>query len=285
MSDNLHKIVKADSRARSVMSFLLFVFVTILSILLCAKSVFIDVDFIKSQFISYDYISSLNENISDYISDEFVKNGISNENVDKLITYSFCEELVDQYISGQIDSDSGFTAQSVEQSVDNIKDNLILEIEQQVKNAGLKYNKDAGERLVENICAYINSQISIQGIERAKAIINVASVALIVGIIVLFIFVAVFCAITFFIGKVRYRSVRAISIGFLSSGVFQVLMSIVVYIIFYLKHIDIYPLYLRGALMSYIYGSAQAVALYGAGLIIISFVLSTLVWRMKKKTT
>lgn len=285
MSDSLRKNYKANSRARNIMSFLLFVFITALSISICAKGVFADADFIKQQFVDFNYVSSLNENINDYISDEFVKNGISDENVDKLITYSFCEELVEQYISGQIDSKSSFTAQSVEQSIGTIKDDLILEIKEQVKNADLKYNKEVSEKIADNICSYINSQITIAGIERLKAVINVASVALTVGIIVLFVFVAVFCAITFFIGKLRYRSVRAIAIGCLSSGIFQLLIPIVVYTIFNLKHIDIYPIYLRGALMSYIYGSAQAVALFGAGLIIISFVLSTLVWRMKKKTT
>lgn len=273
---------KRNARSRGVMSFLLFVFIFLLNTAICAKCVFVNPEFIKSSFVDYDYVSGYCEDINCYARDLFFKDGLACDKVGDILSYDFCYTLTEKYIGAQLGNDSGYVEATVQSTIDEVRQPLASLIESEASAASKKYSAEVGEKAADEICNYITERMSITGMEKLKAVLNAGSVASLVAIAGTGMFTLAFCLITFFIGSTRYRSLRAISIPFLSVGILDICLSLMSIVILHFKSIDIYPLYLRGALMSCIYGGVQSFILFGAGCIIISLILSTIVWKMKR---
>lgn len=283
MSDNLHE-TRSIKKFRSFLSFVLFVLVTVLSLSICTNSYFANSSNIEKHFVSYNYISSFREDIVQYSSDMFIKDGLSDENLDDVITYDLVKELTNSYYRSQFETNSSFTADSVANNVESIIAPISSELKLQLDNSSYKYNKEKADELTENIGNYINERISLAGTNYIQTAVNIAKIVSLVVSIVMAVFVAVLCLIIYFLGTVRYRSVRAISFSFTSAGILSLIISLIVYIISKVKIIDIFPMYLREAVMDYINACIGVVAISGATLLLISFVIICVVWKLKRTT-
>lgn len=273
---------KSNLRVRNFLSFVLFVVITLSSISLCTRIYFLNPKEISNQFLSYNYISSFQKNISQYAEDLFIKNGIPYEDFENVITYEQTQELVKTYTLCHMTANSGYTDETVAAAVEDIQKSFKDEMKKQLAHTDYKYNEQNAEAVCEKFSDYINSQLSIDGIDKIHTVVNMGSFVSLVLSILLVIALLVLCAIIYFIGKKRYRSLRAISIGFMSSGIFELCLCIIVTVISNIKRVDIFPLYLREAFMNYVYSSLEAVASSAVVLLLISLVLSTAVWKHKQ---
>lgn len=272
---------KSTLRVRNVLSFLLFALITLSSLSLCTRLCFLNEKEISNQFISYNYVSSLQKNITQYAEDVFIKNGIPYDDFEDVITYEQTQELVRVYTLCRLTSNSGYTDETVSTAVEAIQKSFGDEIKKQLEYTDYKYNEQKADLIVGDFGDYINAQVTVGGIDKIHTAVNIGSAVSSVFSALFVIASIILCAIMFFEGKKRYRSVRAISISFMSSGFFELCLCLIVIIISHIKRVDIFPLYLREAFMNYVNTSLEAVAASAVILLLLSLVFSALSWKLK----
>ncbi|MGN1421724.1 MAG: hypothetical protein ACI4XC_09430 [Eubacterium sp.] len=281
MSENSHD-TKGNIRVRAFLSFVLCVLIVLFSLSFCFKTVFTNASYIERKLTSFSYVNSYREDITAYASDCFIKNGIPDDNLENVITQEKAQELAENYINSILRVKVGITADTVSQSFDLLRSDIDKEIKQQIENTDYAYDENTAQNIAQRISDYASQRLNIQGASYIEAISNIGSVASTVAFVLLAIFSIILAVIIYFVGAKRYRSVRAIGISFMSAGFFDLFLSLIVIIISKVKSVDIFPLYLRQAFMSYVYGSIGAVALAGGILLLVSLVFITFVWKMKR---
>lgn len=273
---------KGNIRVRGFLSFVLCILLIGFSLALCARTVFTKASYIEEKLTSYDYVSSYRQAVIDFAGDVFLKNGIPADNLENVITYDDMQELAVSYINSVIKARTGYTAQTVTANIQSLQSAMGEEIKAQLENTGYEYDGEKASALAEYIGVYVQNKLSIEHDTYLETVTNVGSLASLIISIVVAVFCAILMLILFFVGAKRYRSVRAIGNGFMSAGIFDLFLSLIAIIILRIKSIDIYPLFLRSALMDYVYGSIGAVAAAGAIMIFISLIFVTVVWKMKR---
>lgn len=273
---------KGNIRVRAFLSFVLCVLMVVLSLSVCTKTVFVNASYLEEKLTSFSYVNSYRENVITYASDCFLKNGIPDDNLNNVITQEKANELAENYINSILKVKAGITSDTFSQTVEGLKSSLNKEIKQQISSTGYTYNEETAQKTVDRIADYAREQLSIPGVSYIETIVNIGSVASTAVAVLTAVFIAVLVVIIFFVGAKRYRSIRAIGISFMSAGFLDLILSLIVIIISKVKCVDIFPLYLRQAFMSYVNGSIGAVALSGGILLLVSLAFITLVWKMKR---
>lgn len=271
-----------SERVRGFMSFLIFVFILLLGFSSCARSVFLNTQRIQNSFTDFNYVCSFENDINDYANDLFVKNGLGTDSIDSVLDYDFCYRIIDEYTCASlgIGSYSQSTAQS---TIEEKRDEIKALVKAEVKKSSQKYNDKAADSIADNICTYIGNELNIKGMDKLKAALGAGRIASVAGVGVSALFVAALSLITYFVGAKSYRSLRAISVSFLSAGFTNFVMSLMATIVFKLKSVDIYPVYLQNALMKHVNECINAVAFCGLCFIIVSLTISSIVWKLKRK--
>lgn len=271
-----------SERVRGFMSFLIFVFVLLLGFSSCAKSVFLNAQRIQNSFTDFNYVCSFENDINDYASDLFFKNGLSTDSIDSVLDYDFCYRIIDEYTCASlgIGSYSQSTAQS---TIEEKRDEIKALVKSEVKKTSQKYNDKAADSIADNICTYIGNELNIKGMDKLKAALGAGKIASVAGVGASALFVAALSLITYFVGAKAYRSLRAISVSFLSAGFTNLVMSLMATIVFKLKSVDIYPIHLQNALMKHVNECINSVAFCGFCFIIVSLTISSIVWKLKRK--
>ncbi len=281
MTDNSRE-AKVSKVLRFILSFVLFGMISLLSVSICAKSVFLNPSKIEKILTSYEYVDGIRNSVIDYADDFYIKNGLDSENLDEIFDCENIKKVVSSYVSYNITSAVGYTNETYTDLINNICVDFDEDLKNQIENSGQQYNADKAEKISASVREFFKSEIDIPYIEQIKTVLNIGSV----GANVIF-GVSVFFAVStglvlFFLGTKRYRSVRAISCSFSTAGIFNVLIALTLYVISTVKNIDIYPIYLYDAFMSYFYMCIGDIALSGGVLILISLAIITAVWKIKK---
>lgn len=266
---------------RTILSFVLAIVISILSIAICFSAEFIDDSFIEKQFTSYEYVSAVQENYITYVQCVYEKNGFEPDNIDDIIRYDSVKAVAESYAGHYIVSRVGFDENTYFDLIDDIVSEIKKDIINQLDTAN--QNDSALEKTMNSIHDYFSSQIEIKGAAYFDTLFNVGKpvgyAAVGVGLF-FFVFIAL---ILFFLGERRFRSLRAISISFLTAGLFEICLAGIVLIISQVKRFDIYPIYLFNAFMKYVHSCIGIVFAAGIICIIISIILSTLTWMNKNR--
>lgn len=273
---------KGNLTARAILSFILSVLIVLLSLAICSKACFTNASYVEKKLTSYEYVSSLRDDALEYAEDLFIKNGIPNGNLGEVITYEKIYTISEAYINSILKVKTGFTQETVTGDISDLSAEITGEIKTQLARTDYEYNEAAAQKISARIGSYINNRLTIPGTEYIETVTNIGPVASVVLTVVLAVFTVMLAIIIFFIGAKRYRSVRAVGISFMTAGFYDLILSLIVIIISGVKQVDIYPLYLRDAFMSYVYGCVGAVALSGAILLLISLAFISAVWKMKR---
>lgn len=281
MADSSHES-KVSKTLRFLLSFALFGMISLLTVSICAKSVFLNPQKIEKNFTSYEYVDGVRESIINYANDIYIRNGLSSENLDKIFEFDRIEKTVSSYVSYNISSKVGYTNNSYTDLIDEICFDFDNDLQEQITNSGQNGNSEKEKNISESVREFFKSEIDIAYIENIKSVLNIGSVAATAVLCVSAFFAVAIGLILFFIGTKRYRSVRAIASSFMSAGIFNLIISVTVYIISTIKNIDIYPNYLYDAFMRYFYACAGDVAFSGGMLIFISLIIVTVGWKIKK---
>ena len=147
MSRKLHDS-KSDFRNRNILAFCLFVMLGILTIACVTKTVILNGNTIENQIVSYNVTSAFRQDLIDYTSDTFIKNGLNTSNIDDIITQNRAEDIIKSFSAGQFKSKVGYTSASSKQEIDELMNKIKAEIETQVKANGFEKNEEA-EKIAE----------------------------------------------------------------------------------------------------------------------------------------
>ena len=119
MSRKLHDS-KSDFRNRNILAFCLFVMLGILTIACVTKTVILNGNTIENQIVSYNVTSAFRQDLIDYTSDTFIKNGLNTSNIDDIITQNRTEDIIKSFSAGQFKSKVGYTSASSKQEIDEL---------------------------------------------------------------------------------------------------------------------------------------------------------------------
>lgn len=273
---------KSSKILREIMSFVLFGFIAILGIAICLKGFAFDTKKVENHFVDYNYVQGVRESTIQYAKDIYQRNGLDSENLEKIFIYDYFKETVDAYFGYQISGSAVYNEDSYLSNINVICSSFEEALDNQLKIQGLDVDSKKIETISNSLNEYIKNAVQVNNISGVKSIINIGSVAssVIIGVCVFF---AVSTGLVlFFLGEKRYRSMRAISISFISASFFDLIFAAITVIIFNVKTVDIYPLYLRGQLYSYIYDFVFCVGIAGGILAVISVVFLAVTWKLRK---
>lgn len=272
---------KVSGVLRVLLSFVLFALVVVISLAFCAKMTVLNKDAIVDRFASYEYVSEVKNSTVQYVSDVYVRNGLDCDKLNDIIDDELVRDSVKTYIAGNIGSENVYNEITYTESVEGICDSVESDIRDQIKLKGLEYNESKVSEIKESVNSYLLNEIEV-GFSGLKTAMNVGAIATTVIISVGAFFALAAFLILVFIGKVRYRSVRAAGISFYAAGFYEIIISIMVFIIFKFKHLDIFPIYLRELVMDCIYSCAGSIAAAGFTALLAGLIISVAVWKMKR---
>lgn len=273
---------KLSRTLRTLLSFALFVMIVLLSLSVSSKAVLLNKTKIEALFTDYEYVSSVKDSVAQYTTDIYLKNGLDADSVNKIIDERLIKDSIRSYISNRLGIDSSDNENTYLEPIGNICDVIESDIIKQIADKGIENNKENISPIINSLNKYIVNEIDIS-VANEKAIVNVGSIALIVISCVSAFFTASISLVLVFIGTKRYRSIRAVGISFASAGLFDILSSLIIYIILQIKHIDIFPLYLRDLVMKYIYSGLGGFIISGCFLLLISLIFSVIVWKVRRE--
>ena len=268
---------------RTFLSFILAGVISTLSVALCFSVSFMNPSHVEKSFTSYEYTSGVRQNYLTYVESYYQKSGFETHSLEKIISYDAVSEIAEYYAGCYVSHRVGFDDDNYIQSIDKIIDSLKEDMLLQIELTNQQNNTDKLETALGSIKNYFKDEIAVKGTDKLDAVFNIGRTAIyaIVGIsALLFIFITL---IIYFLGERKYRSLRAITISFITAGLFDICLAIIVLIISSLKKIDIYPIYLYDELVRYVNTCAATVIVTGFVCIMLSFITAAITWRKKYK--
>ena len=272
---------KVSKFFRVLLSFVLFASIALMSISVCTKVFVVDKGAIEKNFVSFEYVNGTRQNIVDAATDIYLKNGLDYSDLDNKISYELIENAVREYTARMVESNNGYSDETCEQAFNDIYDVFRADINEKAKQAGYD-NKDAVEKIGTSFKNYLEGCLNIDLPEKAGSYLNMANIAFFILIGVFAFIAAASGLILFFIGKKRYRCVRKMGISIASAGIYDLAVALIFYIIFSVKNINIYPIYLHDALIQFLYNYIGSLAVMGCSLMVLSIVIFAIVWKMKR---
>lgn len=277
------KLIKS---LRTILSFILAIDIAVLGMSFCFSMNFLSDKKIEKCLTDYEYTVGVRQNFIDYTNSFYQRNGFGNENVESIISTKAVQGVVEGYAGYYITARVGFDEDSYIKEIDAICENLRSDMENQIQLTNQNNDIQMLDNVVRSIAAYFQNEVNIPGVGRLASVLNIG-IPVSYGVlgVSLFLFAAI-GLILIFLGEKdrRHRSISAVSISFLTAGIFEILLAAIVLIISDLKKFDIYPIYLYDSFMHYFYTCVLAVVVTGLLLIVISLAVSTLAWINKTKS-
>lgn len=137
MSRKLHD-TKNDFKSRNIFAFCLFVVLGILSVACVTKAVLLNGSVVQNQFTDYNVASVFRQDLIDYTSDSFIKNGLDSSNVSNVITQAKAEKIISSFAAGQFRAKAGYTSKSYSSDVDSLMNDIKSELEEQISASGFE---------------------------------------------------------------------------------------------------------------------------------------------------
>lgn len=282
MSRKLHDS-KSDFRNRNILAFCLFVMLGILTIACVTKTVILNGNTIENQIVSYNVTSAFRQDLIDYTSDTFIKNGLNTSNIDDIITQNRAEDIIKSFSAGQFKSKAGYTSASSKQEIDELMNKIKAEIETQVKANGFEKNEEAENAQLDSIKGFINSSLTLPKTKLIETAMNLGKIASSVFLAIAVFLTLVFGSMLYFTGKKEYRSLRALGASFCAASITDLIVSLIAVIIFKIKSIDIYPAFIKNAVNNYVNTAIGAVAICAVLLFLIALLLLAISWKLKRE--
>ena len=143
----------SHARSRRFIAFVLFLCIAAGSISLLGLTHIFSGRQLSGYFTSYQFVSGYRQDILDYASDRFMKNGIPTDSLESIITYDCAETISSGYYLYQFQSKRGYSQQTELKELEQLGINLRGELEAQLKAAGQKADKAKLQGICDNICA------------------------------------------------------------------------------------------------------------------------------------
>lgn len=279
---------KKEKILKYIFSFIAFLFLTLLSVLICTKAVIINPVFIEKSFTTYEYTVELYRSIEDFSESTCKKYNIDSYAVENVVNFEAVKQLNDAFVSENLKTDGKFNNETYDFFIGNLKSELKSQIERQMQSSSVEVTNDVEngiDVLINDIIDYINNAVRVSHIDKIYPITSVADTALQITCAVVAVITGTLIVIVCYIGEKRYRGVRyaAYSVGGLSliNAVFAVIVS--VYYKYKSAGFAIYPNYLMYALENHIGNLVLALFCASVSSFAVFVILLAICWKLKRK--
>ena len=280
-----HGDSKRHERARRILSFFLFLTVSLLSLSVCIRASFVSKGAIVNTLTSDTYVQGEYNSIKDYAHDLCDECSLPYDSVDKVITFDSVYKIQKAYINGILSASNEYTETTYKDYIadlgKSIKKETLLMLKQ--KNIDFYGKPDkAAARFSDYITKYVTKVTELAFTNIVKTVVTFGSVASIIAIAVFVVIATVFVLFIVSIGKKLYRAVRDIAYSFYAASLLNLLLVSGVSVVKHYKHLWLYPLYFSNAILEYVSRCIASVGVSSAVLFVIGIALTTAVWCMKR---
>lgn len=279
---------KREIILKYILSFVVFIFMTVLSLLICAESVALNPVFLEKSFTAYEYTAELYKNIDDFSSGACKKYNIDDCAVKKVVTFKAVKSINDAYVSEKLETVGEFDDETYDFFIGNLKSELKIELERQMKSNVVEPEKavdfESGiDALINDIVSYINSAVGVSHMDKLHSITSVADTALKIVCQIAAVIIGALIVIVSYIGEKRYRGVRYVAYSFGAVSLINAVFAVIVSIYFKSTDFVFYPIYLNYALENHV--NYLILALFCAFISAFSAftVLLAVCWKLKRK--
>lgn len=288
MSSSSNSRVHGDSKSviigRGILAFFLFLCITAMSVLVCARAVVINPERIARIFTDESYVSALYKDVKDYSYDLCSECAVPTDSVDQCITYYSVYSVQEAYSFGNLTKLPEFTDTTYQDKIDEMNKNLVSSTEKMLDDNKLSSydTKNSVEKFSSKICAYIKSRIEFKLMDKLKPIVNYGKTICSVLIAVMAILILVLVLIVYSIGYRKFRALRAIAYSSLAAMLLDIVLVSGVQYIKSIKSLVIYPSYLCNAVLKFVDTCQLSLTAASAVLFVLSLAIITIVWKLKR---
>lgn len=276
---------KSQNITKNITAFFLFLVIAALSLSVCLKISFLNPVKHTEIFTNQDYVTSLYEDVKEYSYDLCLQSSIPADAVDEVITYSNVFDIEEAYAQGQTGISVEYTQTTYEDRLKEFSENLSSSLKKTVKQYSLSNEKDAekgAKEFAQRVTSYLKNKVEFVYMDKLVTIQNLGKTISVVLIVIFAILALVLALVVFSVSDKRYRALRSISHSFIAASLLQLLFVSGVQIIKQVKSLVIYPLYLSESVMKFINSCVLSVGISAFVSFVISMVLITVVWKLKR---
>ena len=266
------------------MAYLLFVTLTVMSLGIAAKAVPLNKNNVADVYVNYDYVSALYDDISTRAHELCKRNAVPVSAVDDVLTFETVNDIDRAYILGTMSLDEQYSQTVYLDKIDDLAKDIAQSVNNTVKERGLKFatgQEKTADDFAKAITRYITGRITVSYLEKLQTIVNIGGTAATVATVISAVLTVALALIVITLGSEVYRNLRSICHAVSASALSCFIISGAYAYIKGTKSLYLFPTYLNDSIMRYLDSSANAVAITGAVLLVLSFVLMALVWKLK----
>lgn len=266
-----------------LLSFLLFLSISIMSLSICFKAYIINPNTFSNMFTDRQYIAALCDDIQQFASDGCDRCYIGDDFVDNVITYDTVYNLEASFVHPSLGTSDGYSSDAFQSNINTLQEKLEKAIDKELKADGMTSSvEDGSEKLSQSIAAYAKEKVEFVYMDKLQTALNLSNALVTAVMVVSAILTAIFTALLITKHSKKYRSLRLVLFSVQASALFNFAMVLAVAFVRMIKDLVIYPTYLCDAVMGYVGTSMLVVALSGVVLVLISLILITVIWRLKR---
>lgn len=273
---------KGTKFARNFLAFILFVSILMLSFSACAGLVFLNGDKVSSIFANNTYVTALRQDVLQYAEDLCDEAYIPYDSVKKELTYDVIYDIAISYADGNLCNDEMYTDTTYQSRIGDLQNNLTASTQEILGEYKLSFEKSDVEIFSSRVCEYVKEKTEFAYLDYVKKATNLGRTAAIVTGAVSLVFALVIALIVFYIGKRRYRNIRAIAYSFTGSSLFQLAAVIALEVFKKFKSLVIYPTYLCESVMRFITRCELTVLISSALSFVLALIFMAFVWHIKR---
>lgn len=276
---------KSQNIARNITAFFLFLSVAALSLSCCLRAVMLNPDKHAEIFTNQNYVQSLYEDVKTYSYDLCMQSSIPTEAVDDVITYVQVSEIEEAYALGQMGHSIEYTQTTYEDRLNEFSKTLSASVKEFAEQNALAkgaVTKAGAEKFAKKTADYVKGKVEFAYMDKLVTLQNIGKTVSLVLIIVFVILACILTLAVFSLSDKKYRALRSVSHSFLAASLLQLLFVSGVQIIKQVKTLVIYPTYLCDSVMNFINSCIFSVGISALALFVISMVMITTVWKLKR---
>lgn len=277
---------KAQKFLKLIFSFVIFVFLTALSVLICVRSVVFNPYYIEKSLTSYEYTMELYKNIDDFSRASCKKADIGTQAVERAVTFEEIKRINDAYVSEKLKTESRFNNETYDYFISDFETTFKELLLQQMETENVSINdtvQSGMDELIKEIIAYIDTSVSISHAADLHSFASVADTALKIASIVLAVLTGALAVIVSYVGEKRYRGIRYLAYSAGAAALINMAFAVIAYAFYKSADLAIQPLYLQYALENHISNSIFALLCASFSLFAVYTVILAWCWKLKRK--
>ncbi len=289
MSSNHHHHSESGGEhyGRSFLAFVLFLTISLLSLLCCVRFSFITPRSMVNIFVNEEYVTALRNDVLEYSHDLCRDCMLPEDALDSTVTYETVYGIENAYISGALGASREFTKTTYEDNVAELKKNIETAVNAAVKDNNIsvdKNQKNGAAQVSEFVSTYLIKRIQIAHLDMLETVINIGKLASTIGIVVLAVLAVILVLIIISIGNKRYRALRSVIHSVNAAAILNLILILGVQIVKHFKTLVLYPTYVADAFMRYVNRCEGVVGFSSLVLFTVAFMLMIVVWKLNRET-